>query len=259
MWSRTRPAIPTRTSRSSSALRSPRSMLAASASTSRTRARRGEAGPRPHPLDLDRPAGSRYLITVGIGSPERFPFEDGSFTRRNGELVKRRGGRWPVETLTDWREALVSVAAHEAKHIAAVPEGSRGARSSVITSRQPFSDGTGSSQRRSATTRSHGECAIPAPLGLTVWHDTALGAFGHASLRYELEGETMDRTRGRLVACVAVIGAAIAVAGGSAGNRNGSAPSMPYPGRARSRTARTSRTRRRSRTTAAPSSHSRST
>ena len=66
-----------------------------------------------------------------------------------------------------------------------------------------------------------------------VWHDTALGAFGHASLRYELEGETMNRTRGRLVvACVAVIGAAIAVAGGSAGNRNGigTLEAVPGPG-----------------------------
>ena len=64
--------------------------------------------------------------------PVRFPLPDhgghrctrvlsgrgwGSYTRRNGELVKRRGGRWPAETLGDWREALVSVAAHEAKHI----------------------------------------------------------------------------------------------------------------------------------------------
>ena len=69
------------------------------------------------------PAGSRYLITVGIGAPERFPFEDGSYTRRNGELVKRRGGRWPAETLRNWREALVSVAAHEAKHIEQFREG----------------------------------------------------------------------------------------------------------------------------------------
>ena len=69
------------------------------------------------------PAGSRYLITVGIGAPERFPFEDGSYTRRNGEVVKRRGGRWPAETLRNWREALVSVAAHEAKHIEQFREG----------------------------------------------------------------------------------------------------------------------------------------
>lgn len=69
------------------------------------------------------PADSRYLITVGIGAPDRFPFEDGAFTRRNGETVRRRGGRWPVETLRDWREALVSVAAHEAKHIEQFREG----------------------------------------------------------------------------------------------------------------------------------------
>ena len=71
------------------------------------------------------PADSRYLITVGIGAPDHFPFEDGSYTRRNGELVKRRGGRWPAETLRDWREALVSVAAHEAKHIQQFREGTR--------------------------------------------------------------------------------------------------------------------------------------
>jgi hypothetical protein len=78
--------------------------------------RRGRAYSR-IPSISNAPPDSLYLITVGIGSPERFPFEDGSYTRRNGELVKRRGGRWPVETLGDWREALVSVAAHEAKHI----------------------------------------------------------------------------------------------------------------------------------------------
>jgi len=63
------------------------------------------------------PRGSQYLITIGIGPPEKFPFEDGSYVRRNGEIVKRRGGRWPEVTLHDWREALVSVAAHEGKHI----------------------------------------------------------------------------------------------------------------------------------------------
>ena len=71
------------------------------------------------------PVDSRYLITVGIGAPERFPFEDGAYTRRNGKTVKRRGGRWPVETLHDWREALVSVAAHEAKHIEQFRDGAR--------------------------------------------------------------------------------------------------------------------------------------
>ena len=78
--------------------------------------RRGRAYSRV-PSISNAPTGSRYLITVGIGAPERFPFEDGSYTRRNGEPVKRRGGRWPDVTLGDWREALVSVAAHEAKHI----------------------------------------------------------------------------------------------------------------------------------------------
>ena len=86
--------------------------------------RRGSAYSR-IPSISNAPADSRYLITVGIGAPERFPFEDGSYTRRNGELVKRRGGRWPAETLHDWREALVSVAAHEGKHIEQFREGTR--------------------------------------------------------------------------------------------------------------------------------------
>src|SRR4026208_2201653 len=67
--------------------------------------RRGRAYSR-IPAISNAPADSRYLITIGIGAPDRFPFEDGSYTRRNGEVVKRRGGRWPVETLADWREAL---------------------------------------------------------------------------------------------------------------------------------------------------------
>jgi hypothetical protein len=86
--------------------------------------RRGRAYSR-IPAISNAPADSRYLITIGIGAPERFPFEDGSYTRRNGEVVKRRGGRWPVETLADWREALVSVAAHEAKHIEQFRTGAR--------------------------------------------------------------------------------------------------------------------------------------
>jgi hypothetical protein len=86
--------------------------------------RRGRAYSR-IPAISNAPAHSRYLITIGIGAPQRFPFEDGSYTRRNGEVVKRRGGRWPVETLADWREALVSVAAHEAKHIEQFRTGTR--------------------------------------------------------------------------------------------------------------------------------------
>ena len=69
------------------------------------------------------PPNARYLITIGIGPPEEFPFENGSFVRRNGEWVKRRGGRWPEDTLHDWREALVNVAAHEGKHIEQYREG----------------------------------------------------------------------------------------------------------------------------------------
>jgi hypothetical protein len=82
--------------------------------TSGTRRGRAYSG---IPSISNAPRGSKYLITIGIGAPERFPFEDGSYVRRNEEIVKRRGGRWPEVTLWDWREALVSVAAHEGKHI----------------------------------------------------------------------------------------------------------------------------------------------
>lgn len=69
------------------------------------------------PTISNAPPGAEYLVTIGIGGPEHFPYEDGSWTQRNGTPIKRRGGRWPEETLEDWREALVSVAAHEGAHV----------------------------------------------------------------------------------------------------------------------------------------------
>lgn len=64
------------------------------------------------------PPGTRKLITIGIGPPYKFPYENGywnSKARKDGK--PRRGGLWPEVTLQDWREALVHTAAHEAKHI----------------------------------------------------------------------------------------------------------------------------------------------
>jgi hypothetical protein len=51
------------------------------------------------------PASSEYLITVRLGTPDRFPFTP----------PRRRGS--PSLQLGCWREALVAVAAHEAWHI----------------------------------------------------------------------------------------------------------------------------------------------
>lgn len=89
-----------------------------------------------------------YLVTVRIGAPGRFPTTNmrtvrrwvdvsddearadpancafmwserrGSFARR--QIVERHpygGKRSPLLELADWREALVAVAAHEARHI----------------------------------------------------------------------------------------------------------------------------------------------
>jgi hypothetical protein len=85
-------------------------------------ARRGSAYSRV-PSISNAPPSSKYLITIGVGPPDKFPFEDGAYVKRNGEHVKRRGGRWPEETLRDWREALVNVAAHEGLHIEQLREG----------------------------------------------------------------------------------------------------------------------------------------
>jgi hypothetical protein len=80
-------------------------------------ARRGMAY-RGVPGMSNAPKTARYLITIGIGSPEHFPREDGywnSHARTNGK--HRRGGQWPEVTIADWREQLITTAAHEAKHI----------------------------------------------------------------------------------------------------------------------------------------------
>jgi hypothetical protein len=51
------------------------------------------------------PPSSDYLVTLRLGAPERFPF-----------TPPRRRGVPPLR-LACWREALVAVAAHEARHI----------------------------------------------------------------------------------------------------------------------------------------------
>jgi hypothetical protein len=51
------------------------------------------------------PVSSEYLITVRLGGPERFP----------ARLPTKK--RSPDITVGCWREALVAMAAHEAKHV----------------------------------------------------------------------------------------------------------------------------------------------
>lgn len=62
---------------------------------------------------------TRYLITIGIGAPDRFPVDNLVSTTRNGVTERHPygGKRSPLIEMADWREALVAVAAHEARHI----------------------------------------------------------------------------------------------------------------------------------------------
>ncbi len=96
---------------------------------------------RAHDSDVDR------LVTIGIGAPSEFPCDNVQTSIRwvpiepeaCGPLTPvrvrrdRQGNRWlerqivkqhgyggqrsPMLTFADWREALISVAAHEARHI----------------------------------------------------------------------------------------------------------------------------------------------
>ena len=52
------------------------------------------------------PAAARNLVTLHLGPPRAFPVRPHRPTRRS-----------PVIEISSWREALVFVAAHEAKHI----------------------------------------------------------------------------------------------------------------------------------------------
>jgi len=58
------------------------------------------------PMISDARGKADYLVTIGIGSEDRFPIPSA-----------QRSTRWPKYEMNDWREALVLVAAHEAKHI----------------------------------------------------------------------------------------------------------------------------------------------
>lgn len=62
------------------------------------------------------PRSARYLVTIKVGSGVRFPV--GPYNR-NGQTPDEVGprNRFPFFTHADWREWLVSAAAHEAWHI----------------------------------------------------------------------------------------------------------------------------------------------
>ena len=62
------------------------------------------------------PRSARYLVTIKVGNGVRFPF--GPYNR-NGKRPEEVGprNRFPFFTYDDWREWLVSAAAHEAWHI----------------------------------------------------------------------------------------------------------------------------------------------
>lgn len=55
------------------------------------------------------------LVTIGIGAPECFPLD--TAIGQPGTLHGYGGKRSPIITMNDWREALVAVAAHEARHV----------------------------------------------------------------------------------------------------------------------------------------------
>lgn len=80
-------------------------------------ARRGYAY-RHVPAVANVPAGTRYLVTIGIGDPSHFPRDDGYWnSHARNEGTPRRGGVWPEKHLRHWQDALVSVVAHEGKHV----------------------------------------------------------------------------------------------------------------------------------------------
>jgi hypothetical protein len=62
------------------------------------------------------PRSSKYLVTIGLGPPDKFPTKE--HKRHRGA-----GTSFPVRRFDDWREALVFLAAHEAKHIEQYREG----------------------------------------------------------------------------------------------------------------------------------------
>jgi hypothetical protein len=70
------------------------------------------------------PRRARYLVTIKIGNGVRFPVGPHN---RNGKAPDEVGprNRFPFFTYADWREWLVSAAAHEAWHIHQYRNGER--------------------------------------------------------------------------------------------------------------------------------------
>lgn len=66
------------------------------------------------PAISNAPAGSEYLITIGIGPEDLFPYFWDSSYKSVAPIA-----------FFDWREALIAVAAHEAKHIDQFRHGTR--------------------------------------------------------------------------------------------------------------------------------------
>lgn len=82
--------------------------------------RRGSCGGMAYdgvPFISNAPPSSEYLVSLRIGSPERFPEEH--------VYPGKTDPRWPRVTLADWREALVHLAAHEGLHVEQMREGVR--------------------------------------------------------------------------------------------------------------------------------------
>jgi hypothetical protein len=70
------------------------------------------------------PRRARYLVTIKVGNDVRFPVGP---RNRNGKTPDQVGprNRFPFFTYADWREWLVSAAAHEAWHIHQYRHGER--------------------------------------------------------------------------------------------------------------------------------------
>jgi hypothetical protein len=70
------------------------------------------------------PRRARYLVTIKVGNGVRFPVGPHN---RNGKMPDEVGprNRFPFFTYADWREWLVSAAAHEARHIHQYRHGER--------------------------------------------------------------------------------------------------------------------------------------
>jgi hypothetical protein len=70
----------------------------------------------PH-YDLYRPIpkGASYAIRLSLGAPDLYPMTKG-YWRHGTERNHNPQSQWPLFMLASWQEALVMLAAHEAKH-----------------------------------------------------------------------------------------------------------------------------------------------